>query len=105
MPSYMRLLPSRPAADHGGSVQEQTQANHMEEVERPDHGCIRLEEFPDEALQRVPADGEIEAVGEPEAVARDEALDQHDEHRGHGERFVELHRMARDAVAEIDAPR
>jgi len=24
----------------------------MEEVERADHGCIRLEEFPHEALQR-----------------------------------------------------
>src|SRR5260370_29062077 len=101
MPSYI----AAPAADHGDSVQQQAQANHMEEVERADHGCIRLEEFPDEALQRIPADHEVKAVPEPEAVAGDEALDQYDEHRGHGDRFVELHRMARDAVAEIDAPR
>src|SRR5882672_1397732 len=101
MPSYI----AAPAADHGGSVQDQAEADHMEEVERADHGCIRLEEFPHEALQRVPADHEVEAVLEPEAIARDEALDQHDEHRGHGDRFVELHRMAMDAVAEIDAPR
>src|SRR3979411_2128182 len=94
-----------PAADHGGSVQDQAQANYMEEVERADHGCIRLEEFPYEALQRVPADREVKAVPEPEGVARPEALDQHDEHRGHGEGFVELHRVAMDAVAEIDAPR
>src|SRR5216683_7843887 len=101
MPSYI----AAPAADHGGSVQDQAEANHMEEVERADHGCIRLEEFPHEALQRIPADREVKAVPEPEGVARPEALDQHDEHRGHGEGFVELYRMAMDAVAEIDAPR
>src|SRR5882672_3296013 len=101
MPSYI----AAPAADHGGSVQDQPEANHMEEVERADHGCIRLEEFPHEALQRIPADGEVKAVPEPEGVARPETLDQHDEHRGHGEGLVELHRMAGDAVAEVDAPR
>src|ERR1700730_19343456 len=100
MPSYI----AAPAADHDGSVQDQAEANHMEEVERTDHGCIRLEELPHEALQRIPADREVKAVPEPEGVARPEALDQHDEHRGHGEGFVELHRMAMEAVAEIDAP-
>src|SRR6266702_8027849 len=101
MPSYI----AAPAADHGGSVQDQAQANHMEEIERTEHGCIRLEEFPYEALQRIPADRQVEAVPEPEGIAGDEALDQHHEHRGHGEGLVELHRMAGDAVAEIDAPR
>src|SRR5580704_11459225 len=101
MPSYI----AAPAADHDDSVQDQAQADHMEEVERADHGCIRFQEFPDEALQRIPADREVKAVPKPKAVARVKALDQHDEHRGHGDRFVELHRMAGDAVAEIDAPR
>src|SRR5215510_13851068 len=99
-PSYI----AAPAADHQGSVQDEAEADHMEQVEGADHGCVRLEELPDEALQTVPADREINAVPEPERIAGPEALDQQQEHRQHGEGFVELHGMAGDAVAEIDAP-
>src|SRR5690349_12087524 len=98
-PSYMAA-----PADHGRSVQDQAQTDKMEEVERPDQRCIGLEELPGEALQGIPADREIEAVGQPEAVAGGKAPDQQDEHRGHGEGFVELHGMAWDAVAEVDGP-
>src|ERR1700722_3261541 len=101
MPSYI----AAPAADHGGSVQDQAEANHMEEVERADHGCIWFEKFPHEALQRVPPDREVETVAEPEGIARPETQDQHDEHRRDGKGFVELPLVAGDSVTEVDAPR
>ena len=86
------------------SVQDEAETHQVEQVEGAGERCIGFEEFPDEALQAVPADREIEAVLQPEGVAGHETLDQHDEHRGHGERFVELHGVAWNAVAEIDGP-
>src|SRR6185312_17571358 len=75
----------------------------MEQVERPDDGRIRLQEFPHETLHSIPSGEEIETVGAHESrTAGDLAkIDgQEQEHRGG---FVELHRMAWDSVAEIDA--
>ena len=77
----------------------------MEQIERSRHGWIGLEEFPAEPLRPVPDAQGIKAAphrpGRPPGQARD--ID--GQEGQHCQRLIDLHRMPRHAVAEVDAPR
>src|SRR5258708_24336554 len=77
----------------------------MKQVKRPEHRRIGFEEFPGEALCAVPADEKIEAVPPEQRRARGNAREKDHEESEHRHALVELHGMAPETVAEIDAPR
>src|SRR5437879_2556950 len=76
----------------------------MEQRERADQRSIGLPELPQETLRAVEADREIEPVLDHEAVTRDHAPHIDGREGSHRRGLIELHRMAKDAVAEIVAP-
>src|SRR5215831_5633845 len=76
----------------------------MKQRERPDQRAVGLQELPGEALRSVEADRKIKPVFGDEGVAAKNANDIADRERHHGGALVKLHRVARDAVAEIVAP-
>src|SRR5216684_7515509 len=90
---------------HESAVSHERDAQEMEQVERARHRGIGLEELPDEALGAIAGDEEIEAMAQEERGSRRDLRQEHDQEREHGEGFIELHRMPRDAIAEVDAPR
>src|SRR5476651_2353879 len=98
--AFMDGLPG----DHADAVADQRQAEQVEQVERPDDRPVRFQEFPREALRRVDDDEQIERVAHEERLAHGESPEGKAQKRSHGQRLVELHRMARDTVAEVPAP-
>src|SRR5687767_13224754 len=93
------------ATDHDEAVGDHGDAQQVEDIERTDKRRVGLKELPNKALHAVIRDEEIEPVALHEnRAARDRAEIYHDK-REHRRGFVELHRMAGNAVAEIDAPR
>ena len=82
---------------HGGGQK-------MKQRERADQRAVRLEELPDEALQAIEADREIEAVVDPNRSWRSTRHEIDDGERRHRGALVKLHRMAQHAVAEVVAP-
>src|SRR4051812_15108922 len=85
-------------------IEDHREREKLKQVERPSHARIGLQELPDEALRRVEEDEEIESAGPRPGGAAGERGEVESEEEGHRQAFVELDRMAGDAVGEIDAP-
>src|SRR5437764_11133734 len=77
----------------------------MEQVERPDQPWIGLEELPRKSLHGIGQDEGMEAMLDRPAPAFHERRPIDGEEERHRQRFIDLHRVTRDAVAQIDAPR
>ena len=70
----------------------------------PSHLGIGLQELPEEALEAIESGEDVEAIaGRRERPAPQPQEEAQGEER-HGDGFIELDRMAGDAVAEIDGP-
>src|SRR4051812_30353867 len=89
---------------HPETVSEKCKHKEMEHGEGPEHRRIRVQKFPEKALHRIKTDHEMEAGTEHQRRAVPELPDEPEQKAQHGEALIELHWMARDAVAEIDAP-
>src|SRR6266536_390264 len=89
---------------HDESVDQQQVCGQMKQVERPDQPRIRLQEFPEEALGGVETGEDVEPVTSGALRLAAQPKEEGERKTGHGKGFVELHRMAMNAVAEIHAP-
>src|SRR5207245_4982615 len=87
--------------DHDHGIDDDGGGEEMKQGERTDERAVGLDEFPEEALRAVEADGEIKAVVDHEAVVAEDAPDVERRKGGHGCALVELHWMAHDRVAEV----
>src|SRR5947207_4551057 len=76
----------------------------MKDIERTDDRWIGLQELPGEALKSVPRHEQIETVTDDRPVVREKRPQPEPKKRKHRQRLVELHRVARNAVAEIHRP-
>ena len=76
----------------------------MEEVKGSDQPWIGLEKLPGEALHAVPDAHDIEAAPQGPVRPRAQTEQVDGEEEGHRRALVDLNRMARDAVAQINAP-
>src|SRR5215472_16215696 len=90
---------------HEKTVEQKRAANQMKYVERSDDGGIGLQKFPQETLQRVPADEKVGALAQDEFVLVRELVEKEDEEAEHRQGLVKLDGVTQHAVAEIDAPR
>src|SRR5579863_6684901 len=90
---------------HENAVAKKTNANQMKHIERPHEMRIGLQEFPDETLKSVPRHKKMETLPQKQRRASCDLAQIDGEERQHRQGLIELHGMARDAVAEIDAPR
>lgn len=77
----------------------------MEQIERSRHGWIGLEKFPAKPLRPVPDAQHIEAAPHRPRCPPGQPSDVDDQEGQHRQRLIDLHRMAGDAIAQIDAPR
>src|SRR3979490_1589344 len=90
---------------HEKTVTEQNDADAVKQVKRADHRRIGLEKFPYEPLQCVPAYEKIKAPAQEKLRAMRDRAQIDDEKQDHRSRFIKLHRMPADAVAEVHRPR
>src|SRR5689334_19336095 len=92
------------SAHHEDAVEKQHHAKDLKQIKRPDQRGIGLEKLPDETLQRVTAYKEIKALGQGKGRATPDTDQINCQEDQHGNGFIELHRVARNTVAEIHAP-
>src|SRR5437660_10439560 len=90
--------------EHDGRIEQNEERQQWKQGQRADQGGVGLEEFPDEALQPIIYQHEIETVGNDEAVLPNDGDDVVRRESGHRRALIKLHRMTADAVAEIMAP-
>src|SRR5882762_8862604 len=100
MRAWLERLPARKEEGVGDKRERQ----QVKQVERADHRAVGLQELPDETLSGIDPDEQVEAGAQNRLVAAPCQGDEHGEKYRHRHRFVELHGMASDAVAEIDTP-
>jgi len=77
----------------------------MEQVQRAQQLGIGFEELPPEPLHRVDQHENMEAMPPRPALLPDQGGPVNGQKHRNGQRFIDLHRMARDPVAQIDVPR
>src|SRR5215510_6871695 len=92
------------ASDHHDAIRNHGKAKQMEYIEGTDELGIGLQEFPGKTLNAVPSHEEIEAIAQEQLRAVCDFPHENNEKGEHRRRFIELHRMAADTVAEVDAP-
>src|SRR5580658_9702172 len=93
------------ADEEGTAIARHPEADQVEEVKRSDQGWIGLQKLPGEALHPVPRGHGIEAAAQRPVAPGPEARDIDEQEQRHGSGLIDLHRVPRDAVAQIDAPR
>ena len=88
-----------PPENHRRRIGEKAKAGEVEDVEGPNDRRIGFEEFKPKAFEGVKASHQVEGLGAEHRAARD-LRDGKGQEGGHAHGFIELHRVARDAVAE-----
>src|ERR1043165_4588539 len=93
----------------GKSIEEQGIEDHrqrekLKQIERSDQARIGFPELPDEALNGVEQDEQVEGAAAGPLRPPGESGEVEAEEGEHRQALVELDRVAADAVAEIDAP-
>ena len=76
----------------------------MEQVQRAQQLRIGFEELPAEPLHRIDQHEGMEAMPPRPALLPDQRDPVNGQKHRNGQRFIDLHRMARDPVTQIDAP-
>src|SRR5258708_34532634 len=90
--------------EHDGRIEQNEERQQVKQGQRADQGGVGFEKFPDEALQGVIYQHEIEAVGNDEAIPPNDGDDIERSESTHRRARINLHRMTADSVAEISAP-
>src|SRR5436190_6988448 len=89
---------------HDGGINQDEERQQVEQREGADDRAIWLEKLPYEALQRIVEQRKVETICDDEMISVQDRADIEGREDGHRKTLVELHRMARHAVAEIMAP-
>src|SRR5450432_2627467 len=90
---------------HEDRIDQQDDRQTLEDCERTGDRRIGLEILKDEALDRIPADREIETIVDRETITLENGDEIDDEEQRHCGAFVKRRGVAHDPVAEIVAPR
>src|SRR5689334_19082396 len=93
-----------PPPQHENSVEHEGASGQVKEIHWACNDGIGFQEFPDESLGAIETGEEIKTVHSSDPGPSAQKPEVENREGSHGERFVELHRMAVDAVAKIHAP-